>query len=178
MSQLYPSTPVRSRSEVARSLEFDLFNRLSPRAPSPGAVLHTLLQIPSATKLTNYQKHRRIVPDPTLHKLLLRQGVEVPQPICRPGRHFRRNIQNKTSIAEVRRAGVVELISIVEKVWFSLVHGLFCLNPELDHRFSSQIFLNLELDPWFRIKRVWFGFRERVILKLNVNMKGRWCLII
>ena len=60
----------------------------------------------------------------------------------------------------------------VEKVWFSLVHGLFCLNPELDHRFGSQILLNLELDPQFRIKRVQFGIRERVNPKLNTNVKG------
>ena len=68
--------------------------------------------------------------------------------------------------------------SSVEKVQFSSVHGLFCLNPKLDHWFSSQIFLNLELDPWFRIKRVWFRFRERVNPKLYANMKGRWCLIM
>ena len=65
----------------------------------------------------------------------------------------------------------------VEKVQFSLVHGLFCLNPKLDHRFGSGIFLNLELDPWFRIKRVQFRFRERVNPKLNTNVKGRWCLL-
>ena len=45
-------------------------------------------------------------------------------------------------------------------------------------KFSSEIFLNLELDPWFRIKRVWFGFRERVNPKLNVNAKSRWCLLM
>ena len=65
----------------------------------------------------------------------------------------------------------------MKKVRFSLVHGLFCLNPKLDHQFGSGIFLNLELDPWFRIKRVWFGFRERVNPKLNMNVKGRWCLL-
>ena len=64
-----------------------------------------------------------------------------------------------------------------EKVQFSLVQGLYCLNPELDHRFGSGNFLNPELNPWFRFKRVRFGFRERPNPELNVNVKGSWCLI-
>ena len=55
------------------------------------------------------------------------------------------------------------------KVWFSLVQGLLCLNPELDHWFSSGIFLNLELNPWFRFKTVQFRFREGPNTEPNVK---------
>ena len=73
---------------------------------------------------------------------------------------------------------MLELIKFSEeKVWFSLVQGLYCPNPELDHRFGSGNFLNPELNPWFRFKRVLFRFRERPNPKLNVNVKGSWCLI-
>ena len=55
------------------------------------------------------------------------------------------------------------------KVWFSLVQSLFFPNPKLDHQFSSRDFPEPDLNPWFRLKRVQFGFGEMLNTELNMN---------
>ena len=55
------------------------------------------------------------------------------------------------------------------KVWFSSVQSLLCLNPKLDHQFSSGIFLNLELNPRFRFKMVQFGFGKGLNAEPNAK---------
>ena len=63
------------------------------------------------------------------------------------------------------------------KVRFSSVQRPFCLNPELNHQFSSEDFPEPELNPRFRLERVQFGFGERPNPEPNPEPFIWWCIV-